>query len=165
MWQHRSEEEHPDSYAVRSARTLRDSRARPASLSLSLPPWWLVVDDGGGFRLRTLPASPGDSSSQHALLCPQGELQIGRAALDNRAASSRTSRMPCNRCSYGLRHTAFCSYRASQPQLSTLNALAIMLIYRGNSSERGGKHVKQALTPAEVRDVHAASMLFARKRA
>lgn len=48
------------------------------------------------------------------------------------------------RCSYSLRHTALCSCGTSQPQLSTLDALAIMLIYRGISSERGPKHVRHA---------------------
>ena len=104
-----------------------------------LPSWWLMVDDHGG----------GLSSSEHARLvgtlflttCSSVSFKANSKSdeqiLITRATSSRISRMPCNKCSYDLRHTALCSCRISQPQLSTLNALAIMLIYRGTSSERG----------------------------
>ena len=95
----------------------------------------------------------------------QGDLEIGRAALDNKATNLRTLRMPCNKCSHGLQHTALCSCGASQPQLSTLDALAIMPIYPGISSERGERHVRHAFALTEVCDVHAASTMLARKRA
>lgn len=132
-----------------------------------LLPWWLVVDDDGGGLSSTEHCPPRrDSLSHNMFFCVRkANSKSDEQLLITRATSSRISRMPCNKCSYDLRHTALRSCRTSQPQLSTLNALTIMLIYRGNSSERGGKHGKHALTPAEVRDVHAASMLFARKRA
>ena len=104
-----------------------------------LPPWWLVVDDHGGGLSSSEHCPPRrDSLSHNMFFCVlQTNSKSDKQFLITRATSSRISRMPCNKCSYDLRHTALCSCRISQPQLSTLNALAIMLIYRGTSSERG----------------------------
>lgn len=52
-----------------------------------LPPWWLVVDDdhGGGFHRLKTARLIGTLLSHNMFFCVlQGELQIGRTALDNK---------------------------------------------------------------------------------
>jgi hypothetical protein len=110
--------------------------------------WWLMMA-GVSNRLNTARLL-GTLFLTTCSLCPprrnfkpDGQLLITRRRPRAYHACHVTS-CHVTRCSYSLRHTALCSCGASQPQLSTVDALAIMLIYRGISSERGPKHVRHA---------------------
>lgn len=121
--------QHTGSHSVRSARTLRNSRARPVSVVPAIfnpggsERWW------GQSNTRTRSASSVLSSSRDALRCRdrRGDTVFAtyisnEQLLHNQATSSpSSSNVACHETihTYGLRHTALRGRRLSTAALNT----------------------------------------------